>query len=332
MEKFAVLAALALRREGWEVDLLTDWALPKRRLERAFGLSLDGLRIRRLGPWPACGRTLVPMTARYDLFINNASSHSFPSFARESWLWAHYLPKRDPRYLEFYRLFANSHHTRRGMLKLWNKKARVLYGPVALENLRPLAKEKLILSTCRLNSLSIAKNELGLIKLFSRLHRQGKLPGWSYHIAGVFNSPDESWLGKMEAEAAGAPVHIHLNPSFESLKRLYGKASLFWSGTGAQASAETQPKLMEHFGIAIVEAMAAGCIPLAFDGGGPKEIIRDGKSGFLYRTWEELAQKTILAARQESRRLEALRARARSSAARFSVERFREELKTLLPP
>jgi glycosyltransferase involved in cell wall biosynthesis len=33
--------------------------------------------------------------------------------------------------------------------------------------------------------------------------------------------------------------------------------------------------LNEHFGISIVEAMAAGCVPVVHDSGGPREIVSD---------------------------------------------------------
>jgi glycosyltransferase involved in cell wall biosynthesis len=142
------------------------------------------------------------------------------------------------------------------------------------------------------------------------------------------NRPDREWMKELERCAAGAPVKIHLNPPFPVLRALYGRASLFWNGTGAHRNPDAHPKDMEHFGAAIVEAMAAGCVPLAFAGGGPREIIADGKTGFLYRDWDELAKKTASAA--ASTRLRAMAKRARASAARFSEKRFRAELKRLL--
>ena len=50
---------------------------------------------------------------------------------------------------------------------------------------------------------------------------------------------------------------------------------------------------MEHFGITTVEAMASGCVPLVYEGGGQREIIEQGKSGFLWKTDDELIQQTI---------------------------------------
>ncbi|MDQ2948874.1 MAG: glycosyltransferase, partial [Acidobacteriota bacterium] len=38
----------------------------------------------------------------------------------------------------------------------------------------------------------------------------------------------------------------------------------------------------EHFGMSIVEAMSAGVVPLAFNGGGPRETVVPEVSGFLW--------------------------------------------------
>jgi glycosyltransferase involved in cell wall biosynthesis len=47
---------------------------------------------------------------------------------------------------------------------------------------------------------------------------------------------------------------------------------------------------MEHFGIATVEAMLAGCVPLAPACGGQVEIVEHGLSGYLCRNTEDLVE------------------------------------------
>jgi alpha-1,2-mannosyltransferase len=47
----------------------------------------------------------------------------------------------------------------------------------------------------------------------------------------------------------------------------------------------------EHFGIAVVELMAAGLITIAHNSGGPKlDIISPGKTGFLADTVDSYAE------------------------------------------
>jgi glycosyltransferase involved in cell wall biosynthesis len=52
--------------------------------------------------------------------------------------------------------------------------------------------------------------------------------------------------------------------------------------------------LEEHFGIVPVEAMASGCPPICADGGGQRETVINGKTGFLVRNIEELAERMRL--------------------------------------
>jgi glycosyltransferase involved in cell wall biosynthesis len=43
----------------------------------------------------------------------------------------------------------------------------------------------------------------------------------------------------------------------------------------------------EHFGIAVVEAMSAGCVPIVHDSGGPKEIV-DDQIGFRWQSEDDI--------------------------------------------
>jgi len=80
----------------------------------------------------------------------------------------------------------------------------------------------------------------------------------------------------------------------------------------------------EHFGITVVEAMSAGCVPIVHNSGGPKEIV-DG-CGFLWRTTEEIPEIFRLA---ESS-FEKLSGLSMRRARVFSRERFDEKLGEVL--
>lgn len=78
----------------------------------------------------------------------------------------------------------------------------------------------------------------------------------------------------------------------------------------------------EDFGIAMVEAQAAGCPVIAYYKGGASEIVRDGETGILFKeqTSEALADAIL---KFETMNLNSKA--ASDNAARFSSDRFRRE-------
>lgn len=327
MTKATLAAAGALAALGHQIEILAETAARPARLVRLLGPTAEGAKIIRVGPPAgAAGRRLAARTARYGLFINSVPGAFFPSFAGKSWLWVRALPRARPRFLEYYRLLANSRFTKEAIRREWGLGAELLPPPVDRRGLDPLAKERLLLSVGTFGSKRAPKNELALIRLFSRLRRGGALAGWSYHLAGA-SEGGPGWLARLRREAAGAPVFLHPAPSFSELRKLYGKASLLWHACGALADPRKNSRAQEHFGAALVEAMAAGCLPLAFRAAGPSETIRHGRTGWLYGSIEELAGLTLRAA---DRPLGRLRSRARLRSREFSTAAFLKRASRLL--
>lgn len=90
----------------------------------------------------------------------------------------------------------------------------------------------------------------------------------------------------------------------------------------------------EHFGISIVEYMAAGAVPIAHNSAGPKMDIvldEDGqKTGFLATNVDEFGDAIyVLMTMPEAERLN-IAAAARKRASRFSEERFYEDFKAAM--
>ena len=50
--------------------------------------------------------------------------------------------------------------------------------------------------------------------------------------------------------------------------------------------------VLQH-GMTVAEAMQCGCIPLVFDGGGMREIVRSGENGYLFPSLADLIGTTI---------------------------------------
>ena len=120
-------------------------------------------------------------------------------------------------------------------------------------------------------------------------------------------------------------VEFCINVPFPELKRWLSRAMIgvhtMWN---------------EHFGIGVVEFMAAGVIPVAHNSAGPKEDIvieyNKGLTGFLATTAEEFADgfERVLALSEKERR--AIQENGRESTDRFSDEAFAENFKGFMKP
>ena len=83
----------------------------------------------------------------------------------------------------------------------------------------------------------------------------------------------------------------------------------------------------EGLPLVLVEAMAAGCLPIAYDiRYGPSDLIRDGRNGFLVRAGDidGLAAVIHRLHRMPPRRVAAMRRRAMGTARRFDEQRITE--------
>ncbi|XP_010791359.1 GDP-Man:Man(3)GlcNAc(2)-PP-Dol alpha-1,2-mannosyltransferase [Notothenia coriiceps] len=138
-------------------------------------------------------------------------------------------------------------------------------------------------------------------------------------IGGCRNQEDEDRVlmlrGLCQELGVADRVEFKLNVPFEELKRELGDATIglhtMWN---------------EHFGIGIVECMAAGNIILAHKSGGPKMDIvvpfEGAQTGFLADDEDSYAEavERILALSPAARLL--IRSNARQSVARFSDQEF----------
>ena len=108
------------------------------------------------------------------------------------------------------------------------------------------------------------------------------------------------------------------------------RCTCYWHGTGLGADPETEPEKFEHFGISVVEAMAAGCLPLVLAGGGPAEIVTSGYDGWTFKTLDELTDLTHRLTTATASELRDMRTRARQRARAFTSDVFRTKWRTLL--
>lgn len=175
----------------------------------------------------------------------------------------------------------------------WNLPSQILYPPIDVEEIRPAPKQNRILTVGRFFVGSHSKKHRDMVAAFKRMVDAG-LTQWELHLAGGVapSEDDRRYLTTITDESKGYPIYIHADASRDDLLKLYASSAIYWHAAGFGESEESEPIRFEHFGIATVEAMAAGCVPVVINRGGQKEIVRNGVNGFLWNSLEELQART----------------------------------------
>jgi glycosyltransferase involved in cell wall biosynthesis len=225
------------------------------------------------------------------------------------------------------KIICNSNFTKKVIDKEYGVNSVVLYPPVAVEKFKPKKKENLILNVARFSSLMQSKRQDVLIKTFKAFSEANE--SWKLILAGGAEVGAKEFVDKLEKDISGLPIEIIKSPDFKVLKQLYGRAKIFWSASGFGIDEQKEPKKTEHFGIASVEAMAAGCVPIITYSGGHKEIITNGVDGFLWSDAIELYRYTLKVVKNEKLR-KVISLKARKDSEKFSYAKFEKTFTTLL--
>lgn len=174
-------------------------------------------------------------------------------------------------------ILSNSEFTSFWINKYWGIQPKVCFPPVDLifeKEIDFSKKKNWICSVGRFFTLGHGKKQEVLIKAFKKFYHLGNNT-WELHLVGGLSdeSSNIDYFNKLKSLAKGYPIFFHLNISRRELELIYRKSKVYWHATGFGEDQETKPILFEHFGIAPVEAISAGCIPVLYNGGGLPEII-----------------------------------------------------------
>lgn len=244
---------------------------------------------------------------------------------------------RDYRFYNSYQTFiANSQYTYKWIGRYWKEddKNCVIYPPVfskaEIEGRYNESKKKnIIISVGRFFVGGHCKKQVDMVKFF--VDNNEKFRNYEYHLVGAVSNDvnDLRYLDKVKRLASQVDnIFVHDNCPFSELLELYGKAKIFWHGTGYGADDERQPQNMEHFGITTVEAMSFGAVPVVIRRGGQTETVEEGVNGFLWESEKECIEKTMRLIEDDNLRMQ-LAEVASERANDYSIETFYERNEAL---
>lgn len=208
---------------------------------------------------------------------------------------------------------ANSAFVQERVRKHWGVESKIIYPPVAVEEIQSVNDWRTTLSAAELRVLEglpadylLGASRFVSYKRLDLVIKAGNVLGLPVVLAGA--GPEEVRLRKL-AEHARVPVIIVKSPSTSLLRAMFQQSCCY-----------IFPAL-EDFGIMPVEAMAAGAAVVAIAAGGSLETIRPGINGaFADFSSEGSIRAAVTLATGTSRE------KRKASAGQFSTTSFRRQL------
>lgn len=228
------------------------------------------------------------------------------------------------------KIFCNSYFTKYLIDKKLNVSSKVIYPPIKIKK-SSIKKENIILHVGRFdvdrNGSNYKKQDV-MVNVFKQM-MDGGLKDWKFILIIGIKNEDKDRLNKLRQISKGYSIEIMENPSNKILWENYSKAKIYWHATGFGENLEKHPERAEHFGISTVEAMGAGTVPVVINAGGQKEIVEDGRNGYLWDTLEDFILKTNNLIKDE-KLLKRISIGAVKRSKIFSGDRFCNELKSII--
>ncbi len=201
-------------------------------------------------------------------------------------------------------LIANSQETQSRIKKFYRRDSTIIYPPVDIPNkpttysLPPTAYYLTVSRLARAKHIDI------VIKAANKLNLNLKVIG---------SGRDEQRLRKI----AGPTVEILNKVDDKSLQEFYKNAKAFLFAAKD-----------EEFGIVTIEAMGYGLPVIAYNSGGLKETVIDGKNGLLFNDLNEtsLIEKIKILEKMSEKDFIMMKKNARQSSEKYSFSNFKKQI------
>ena len=224
----------------------------------------------------------------------------------------------------------NSEFTKNVVEIYWGLTVNQVLYPAIDESLtnRRSEKQNIILSVGRFFPQLHSKRQDVLVTAFRQLLKEQPrlLKEWELVFVGAIEN--QTFFNQVKEKAQNLPIRFETELDHQALLSLYARARIFWHATGFGIDPELNPEKVEHFGIATVEAMAAGAIPFVIASGGQSEVIPDALRQYCWNTVSELVSNTTQLLRDPSKET-LLRKIVRNRALQYSEHQLEKNVRNL---
>ncbi len=342
-EKYILSIAKVFDELGFQVYLLWDKPRIEDEIKNRLNLSFSNIRII---PNFLIHKNFILKTIKtkeFDYFFYITNGSYFYSLARNNYVYA-MVPNKKLYQMSFinqlklnnFNFITHSKFTKYHIDNWTNKKSKLIY-PFLDNDFINLGKErikkdKIILTVGRFFRHLHAKRQDIVIKSFKKIQQKNHLfKDFKLYLVGGLQEEDKAFFNKLKLMAQDNKNIIFLpNVSYKTLIEYYKKAMFYWHAAGYEVNEDKNPELVEHMGIAPLEAMASGCVTFCHNSGGPKEVIKNGVTGFLYENLEGLIDKTAAIYQDENKKNKITANAKKYIQENFSYEIFKKRLKEVM--
>jgi glycosyltransferase involved in cell wall biosynthesis len=214
-------------------------------------------------------------------------------------------------------VLANSNSTRKQCIKRWNRNdCIVLYPSIKIDEIATYISSS---SSSSRDDICIVLSRLSpekKIELAIEAFKTKVLKNKQLLIIGYLSRENKNYYQRLrDLSKRNENIKILPNLRRNDVLTLLSKAKILF-----------HPMPDEHFGITIIEAMAAGCLPVVHASGGPLEIVDNGRYGLIYRDPMEIPELLNSAFNLS----EHFQHKVKTRALQFDIKLFQEKLITLI--
>ena len=178
--------------------------------------------------------------------------------------------------LEGARIIATSNYVRNSLIERWKANSEVIYPPVDVDEYRCNTDDILAKDN---NSVALVARFEPYKRLETGIYIAEKVANCKVHIVG--DRENDAYLEFIKSRIEKSPAHerikLHIQVPLRELAAILRHCGVYLHAAND-----------EGFGISIVEAMAAGCIPVVHNSGGPREFV---PKKWRYDSFEECLTK-----------------------------------------